>query len=87
MGILFTVCYINRQITALITNDNKNRQKMGLLRIGHLICTLISENQDLDELRSVSNLRKISVPAHLIFFSVYQLVFFSDLYHKPEKNP
>ena len=69
MDILFTVCYINRQITALITNDNKNRRKMGLLRIGHLICTLISENQDLDKLRSVSNLRKNSGPANLDFFS------------------
>ena len=65
----------------------KIAKKMGLLRIGHLICTLISENQDLDKLRSVSNLRKISVPAHLIFFFSLSTVFFSDLYHKPEKNP
>ena len=44
--------------------------------IGHLICTLISENQGLEKLRSVSNLRKISGPAHLNFFSVH-LSFFS----------
>ena len=43
---------------------------------GHLICTLISENQGLEKSRSVSNLRKISGPAHLIFFSVH-LSFFS----------
>ena len=36
--------------------------------VGHLFCTLISENQGLDKLRSVSNLRKISGPAHLNFF-------------------
>ena len=36
--------------------------------IGHLICTLIFENQGLEKLRSVSNLRKISGPANLIFF-------------------
>ena len=41
-----------------------------------LICTLISENQGLEKLGSVSNLRKISGPAHLIFFSVH-LSFFS----------
>ena len=29
---------------------------------GHLICTLISENQGLEKLRSDSNLRKISGP-------------------------
>ena len=52
----------------------------------HLICTLISENEDFEKLRSASNLRKISVPAHLIFFSVCHLSFFSDLYHRSEKN-
>ena len=44
--------------------------------ISHLFCTLISENQGLDILRSVSNLIKISVPVHLNFFSVH-LNFFS----------
>ena len=43
---------------------------------GHLICTLISENQGLEKLRSDSNLRKISGPAHLTFFSVCHLNFF-----------
>ena len=43
---------------------------------GLLICTLISENQGLEKLRSVSNLRKISGPAHLYFFSVCHLDFF-----------
>ena len=43
---------------------------------GHLICTLISENQGLEKLRSVSNLRKISGTAYLDFFSVCHLDFF-----------
>ena len=42
----------------------------------HLICTLISENQVLQKLSSVSNLRKIWVPAHLSFFPVPHLNFF-----------
>ena len=42
---------------------------------GLLICTLISEKQDLEKSRSASNLRKISGPANI------------DLYHKREKNP
>jgi hypothetical protein len=37
---------------------------------------LISENQGLEKLMSVSNLRKISGPAHLDFLSVYHLDFF-----------
>ena len=44
--------------------------------VGLLIYTLISENQGLEKLRSVSNLRKISGPAHIIFFSVCHLDFF-----------
>ena len=59
--------------------------------IGHLFCTLISENQGLEKLRSILNLRKISGPVHLIFFSVHLNFFFSlspdffsDLYHKLE---
>ena len=62
--------------------------------ISHLICTFISENQGLVKLRSVSNLRKISGPAHLIFFSVHLNFFFSlspgffsGLWYKSEKNP
>ena len=55
------------------------------MSISHLICTLISENKGLEKLRSASNLRKISAPAHLIFFSVCHLSFFLNLYHKPEK--
>jgi hypothetical protein len=46
----------------------------------HLICTLISENKGLEKLRSVSNLRKISGPAHL-FFSLSP-GFFSGLWYK-----
>ena len=53
---------------------------------GHLICTLISENEGLEKLRSASNLRKISVPADLNFFSVCHLSFFQNLYHRSEKN-
>ena len=37
---------------------------------------MISENQGLEKLRSVSNLRKFSGPAHLNFFSVCHLNFF-----------
>ena len=44
--------------------------------LSHFICTLISENQGLEKLRSVSNLGEISGPAHLIFFSIH-LNFFS----------
>ena len=44
--------------------------------IGLLICTLISENQGLEKSRSASNLRKISGPANLDFFSVCHLDFF-----------
>ena len=40
---------------------------------------MIPENQGLEKLRSISNLRKISGPAHLDFFQVYgiNLAFFS----------
>jgi hypothetical protein len=41
-----------------------------------LICTMISENQGREKLRSVSNLRKISGNAHMDFFSVCHLDFF-----------
>ena len=50
----------------------QNREEL----FGLLICTLISENQGLEKLRPVSNLRKISGPAHLDFFSVCHLDFF-----------
>jgi hypothetical protein len=43
---------------------------------GLLICTLISENQGLEKLRSVSILKKMSGPEHLDFFSVCHLDFF-----------
>ena len=43
--------------------------------VSHLFCTLISENQGLEKLRSVSNLRKISGPAQLNFFQ-YTWIFF-----------
>ena len=51
---------------------------IGAKLFGLLIFTLISENQGLEKLRSVSNLRKISSPANLDFFQVYgiNLVFF-----------
>jgi hypothetical protein len=56
------------------------------LSLSHLICTFFSENEGLEKLRSASNLRKISVPAHLNFFSVCHLSFFQNLYHRSEKN-
>jgi hypothetical protein len=46
------------------------------LSVGLLICTLISENQGLEISRSASNLRKISGPANLDFFSVCHLDIF-----------
>ena len=59
------------------------RPIMSLFSRGLLICTLISENQGLEKLRSTLNLRKISGPAelnfcsvHLNFFSVCHLNFF-----------
>ena len=48
--------------------------------ISHLICALISENEGLEKSRSASNLRKISVPAQLNFFSVCHLSFFFKIY-------
>jgi hypothetical protein len=48
---------------------------------------LISENQDLHQLRFVSNLIKISVPVHLNFFFSLSPEFFSGLWYKSEKNP
>ena len=58
-----------------------------LSTVGLLICTLISENQGLEKLRSASHLRKISGPANLDFFQGLHLEKKLDLYHKPEKNP
>ena len=49
---------------------------MRIHSYSHLFCTLISENQGLEKLRSILNIRKISGPAELIFFSVH-LIFFS----------
>ena len=54
--------------------------------ISPLFCTLISENQGLDKSRSVSNLIKISVPVHLIFFSVCHLNFFQVYGTNLKKN-
>ena len=48
----------------------------GGISISHLFCTLISENPGLEKSRSILNLRKISGPAQLNFFSVH-LNFFS----------
>ena len=56
-----------------------SEKKKKVVKIGLLICTLISQNQDLEKSRSASNFRKISGPAHLdFFFQVYgiNLAFF-----------
>ena len=66
----WTVCRIILQISIFLSIS-----KMCKSAICHFICTFISENQDLGRLRSVSNLTKISGPAHLNFFSV-DLTFF-----------
>ena len=97
------VCYVifgkndpTKEITFPTLTPTKYFLDPQLQDIGdHLFCTLISENQGLEKLRSVLNLKKISVPVHLIFFSrpdpdfFFSLSagFFSDLYHKPEKFP
>ena len=47
-----------------------------MTKSGLFICTLISENQGLEKLRSFTNLRKIAGPAHLDLFSVCHLEFF-----------
>ena len=78
------VCYVifgkkdpTKKITFPTLTPTKYFLDPQLQDIGdHLFCTLISENQGLEKLRSVSNLRKISGPAHLNFFSV-DLIFFS----------
>ena len=57
-----------------------------LVSNSHLICPLISENEGLEKSRAASNLKKISVPAHLNFFFSLSPEFFSDLYHRSEKN-
>ena len=65
---------------ALIDRRNATREQVpiGHFTICLLICTLISENQGLEKLRSVSNLGKNSGPADLDFFQVYgiNLAFF-----------
>ena len=51
------------------------------------MCTLSFKKHGFEKSRSVSNLRKIPGPAHLIFFQFINcFFFFSDLYHKPEKK-
>ena len=60
------------------TSEKNNGEKLTIcLTHSHLFCTLISENQGPEKLRSTSNLRKISGPAHLNFFSVHLRFFFS----------
>ena len=57
-------------------DDVADENMMPSASFGLLICALISENQCLEKLRSVSNFRKISGPAHLDFVSVCELDFF-----------
>ena len=59
----------------LSTSSETKQINIDDMIVSHLICTLISENPGVEKLRSVSNLRKISVPTHLNFFSVH-LIFF-----------
>jgi hypothetical protein len=66
---------------------SKGRRFASNATIGLLICTLISEIQGLEKLRSISNLRKILVPANLDFFSGLHPEKKLSLYYKPEKNP
>ena len=48
--------------------------------VGLLIWTLISENQGLEKLRSVSNLRKISDPPHLFFFQFVTFLYLVKIF-------
>jgi hypothetical protein len=57
------------------------------LILGLLICTLISENLDLQKSKSVSNGRKFSGPANWIFFLGLHLEKKLGFYYKLEKNP
>jgi hypothetical protein len=65
----------------IFQNSNENIVRISALNfftdhiLSFLICTLISENQGLEKSRSASNLRKISGPANLDFFSVCHLDF------------
>ena len=61
-----------RVLSELLHLEEKQSFK---LTVGSLICALISENQGLHEFRFVSNVKKISGPAHLDFFSVCHLDF------------
>ena len=70
----------------MVRNMKNITQSYAKQSLSHLICALISENEGLEKSRSASNLRKISVPAHLNFFSVCHLSFFQNLYHRSEKN-
>ena len=55
-----------------LPGSEKKRRRFGP-RFGLLICILISENQGLEKLRFVSNLRKISGPTNLNFFLGFHL--------------
>ena len=52
-----------------------------------LICTLTSENQDLDKSRSTSNPRKFQLLQILIFFPGLHPKKKLGCLYKPEKNP
>ena len=70
---------LQRQQTLALLQSKPLMRKVTTSRryLSHLFCTLISENQGPEKLRSFSNLRKISGPAHLNFFSVDLSFFFS----------
>ena len=75
---------ISRAYLRLIKLQKFSSVNMSRLVLIHglLICTLISENQCLKKLRSVSNLRKIKGPAHTDFFFSLSPGFFSGLWYK-----
>ena len=58
----FCICLLKDQLEVI--KNEKRRYNWYCASYSLLFCTLISENQGLEKLRSVSNLRKISGPVH-----------------------
>ena len=86
-NILHQTVYVSRiDLLWFKLNDTLCKHTCALwymgLAVGLLICTLISENQGLDKLRSVSNLRNISRSYTPGFFFSLSHGFFSDLWYK-----
>ena len=68
---------ISKKVTNILSYKNtfNKYSSKPATSSGHLISTLISENQGGEKLRSVSNFRKISGPAQLNFFQYTWICF------------